>query len=214
MTCDLFLLICVFSSLLNVDSSADYTNVNPRYGTLEDWDRLLKGCHDRGMKLMMDLVVNHTSDEVRFLLVMILLKLTMCFSTRGSKNLATGAKTKLIIRNATGTSGGRQRMIPKGIANPQTTGFPYLQVRPDPRSPSLLSSLCVYYAGSAWEYDEPSNEYYLHLFATKQPDLNWENEGVREAVWGVMNFWISRGCDGFRVRCFGSICNVEETITD
>lgn len=66
MTCDLFLLICVFSSLLNVDSSADYTNVNPRYGTLEDWDRLLKGCHDRGMKLMMDLVVNHTSDEVRF----------------------------------------------------------------------------------------------------------------------------------------------------
>ena len=53
--------------------------------------------------------------------------------------------------------------------------------------------------GSAWEYDEPSDEYYLHLYVTKQPDLNWENAQVREAVWGVMNFWIDRGCDGFRV---------------
>jgi alpha-glucosidase len=54
-------------------------------------------------------------------------------------------------------------------------------------------------SGSAWEYDEPSDEYYLHLYVTKQPDLNWENPKVREAVWDIMNFWISRGCDGFRV---------------
>jgi alpha-glucosidase len=53
--------------------------------------------------------------------------------------------------------------------------------------------------GSAWEYDEPSDEYYLHLYVAKQPDLNWENTEVREAVWDVMNFWIDRGCDGFRV---------------
>ena len=60
-------------------------------------------------------------------------------------------------------------------------------------------TLCVCDPGSAWEYDEPSDEYYLHLYVTKQPDLNWENAQVREAVWGVMNFWIDRGCDGFRV---------------
>ena len=54
-------------------------------------------------------------------------------------------------------------------------------------------------SGSAWEYDEPSDEYYLHLYVTKQPDLNWANPKVREAVWDIMNFWINRGCDGFRV---------------
>ena len=55
-------------------------------------------------------------------------------------------------------------------------------------------------SGSAWEYDETTEEYYLHLFVTEQPDLNWENPEVREAVWGTMRFWLDRGCDGFRVR--------------
>ena len=53
--------------------------------------------------------------------------------------------------------------------------------------------------GPAWEYDETTDEYYLHLFVTKQPDLNWENPEVREAVWKLMRFWLDRGCDGFRV---------------
>jgi alpha-glucosidase len=56
--------------------------------------------------------------------------------------------------------------------------------------------------GPAWEYDEPSDEYYLHLYVTKQPDLNWDNPEVRKAVWDVMNFWINRGCDGFRACTF------------
>lgn len=53
--------------------------------------------------------------------------------------------------------------------------------------------------GSAWEYDEATEEYYLHLFVTKQPDLNWENADMRDAVWKLMRFWVDRGCDGFRV---------------
>ena len=60
-------------------------------------------------------------------------------------------------------------------------------------------SLVTIGSGSAWEYDEALDEYYLHLYLAKQPDLNWENTEVREAVWDLMNFWINRGCDGFRV---------------
>jgi glycosidase len=54
--------------------------------------------------------------------------------------------------------------------------------------------------GSVWEYDSASDEYYLHLYLSKQPDLNWENPEVRQAVWDLMMFWVTRGCDGFRVR--------------
>lgn len=63
----------------------------------------------------------------------------------------------------------------------------------------IKSKLNYSVKGSAWEYDEPSDEYYLHLYVTKQPDLNWENPDVRAAVWAVLNFWIEKGCDGFRV---------------
>lgn len=58
------------------------------------------------------------------------------------------------------------------------------------------------HAGSAWEFDPGTEEYYLHLYIPKQPDLNWENPAVRDAVWNVMRFWIDRGCDGFRVGVF------------
>ena len=63
----------------------------------------------------------------------------------------------------------------------------------------LIAEFGAYYVGSAWEYDEASEEYYLHLFVKEQPDLNWENPEVREAVWRTMRFWLDRGCDGFRV---------------
>jgi alpha-glucosidase len=66
--------------------------------------------------------------------------------------------------------------------------------------PWLLGRSNRYRQGSAWEFDEATQEYYLHLYVTKQPDLNWENPEVREAAWEVMQFWIGRGCDGFRVR--------------
>ncbi|KAF7974157.1 hypothetical protein HWV62_13271 [Athelia sp. TMB] len=140
---------------------ADYMNVDKMYGTLPDWDRLLKGCHERGMKLMMDLVVNHTSDEHAWF-----------------KESRGGGK----------------------VNNPKRDWYiwrpPKYDAQGNRQPPNNWKSI---FQGSAWEYDEPSNEYYLHLYVTKQPDLNWENPEVREAVWGVMRFWIDRGCDGFRM---------------
>lgn len=82
-------------------------------------------------------------------------------------------------------------------------------------SSCLLSAFIIdLVTGSAWEYDEPSDEYYLHLYVTKQPDLNWENPEVREAVWDVMNFWINRGCDGFRVRMHWHLLSAIRRLAD
>ncbi|KZP22101.1 glycoside hydrolase family 13 protein [Athelia psychrophila] len=140
---------------------ADYTSIDGRYGTLADWDRLLAGCHERGMKLMMDLVVNHTSDEHAWF-----------------KESRDGGK----------------------VNNPKRDWYiwrpPKYDAQGNRQPPNNWKSI---FQGSAWEYDEPSNEYYLHLYVTKQPDLNWDNPEVREAVWGVMKFWIDRGSDGFRM---------------
>ncbi|KIM81904.1 glycoside hydrolase family 13 protein [Piloderma croceum F 1598] len=149
---------------------SDYRNIDPRYGTLEDWDRLLKGVHDRGMKLVMDLVVNHTSDEHEWF-----------------KKSRAGGK----------------------INNPMRDWYiwrpPKYDAQGNRQPPNNWKSI---FQGSAWEYDEPSDEYYLHLYVTKQPDLNWENPKVREAVWDIMNFWISRGCDGFRMDVINLISKV------
>lgn len=71
-------------------------------------------------------------------------------------------------------------------------------------SMELIGVLRQKHAGSAWEFDPGTEEYYLHLYVRKQPDLNWDNPVVRDAVWDVMRFWIDRGCDGFRVSVFFS----------
>ncbi|KAF7974165.1 hypothetical protein HWV62_13287 [Athelia sp. TMB] len=142
---------------------ADYTNINARYGTLEDWDRLLKSCHDRGMKLMMDLVVNHTSDQHAWFKE----------SRDGGKDITVNPKRDWYIWRPPSYDADGNRCPPNNWKS--------------------------VFQGSAWTYDPGSEEYYLHLFASEQPDLNWENEEMREAVWGVMEFWIARGCDGFRM---------------
>ncbi|KAJ7853469.1 glycoside hydrolase family 13 protein [Mycena leptocephala] len=148
---------------------SDYRNIDPRYGTLEDWDRLLAGVHARGMKLMMDLVVNHTSDEHEWFIE--------------SKSSKTSPKRDWYIWRP-------PRYDEAGNRHP----------------PNNWKSV---FQGSVWEYDSKTNEYYLHLYLSKQPDLNWENPEVRQAVWDLMTFWIDRGCDGFRMDVINLISKVD-----
>ncbi|KAJ6472091.1 glycoside hydrolase family 13 protein [Mycena sanguinolenta] len=148
---------------------SDYRNIDPRYGTLQEWDDLLAGLHERGMKLMMDLVVNHTSDEHDWFI-----------ESRSSK---TNPKRDWYIWRP-----------------------PKYDAAGNRRPPNNWKAQ---FQGSVWEYDEKTDEYYLHLFHTKQPDLNWENPQVRDAVWDLMRFWIDRGCDGFRMDVINIISKVD-----
>ncbi|WP_022868635.1 alpha-glucosidase [Schaalia vaccimaxillae] len=139
----------------------DYQDIDPIFGTLEDFDNLIRDVHARGMKLIMDLVVNHSSDEHPWFI-----------ESRSS------------------------------IDNPKRDWYYWRQARPDLHAgtpgaePNNWES---FFSGSAWEYDEITGEYYLHLFHKKQPDLNWENPDVRRAIYTMMNWWLDRGVDGFRM---------------
>jgi oligo-1,6-glucosidase len=133
---------------------SDYHDIDPVFGTLGDFDRLLAGVHERGMKLVMDLVVNHTSDEHPWFV-----------ESRSSRD------------------------------NPKRDWYWWREGR-DGKPPNNWGSI---FSGSAWQYDETTDAYYLHLFSRKQPDLNWENPQVRHAVHTVMNWWLDRGVDGFRM---------------
>ncbi|KAF9449623.1 glycoside hydrolase family 13 protein [Macrolepiota fuliginosa MF-IS2] len=148
---------------------ADYQNIDERYGTLDDWDNLLKGCHERGMKLVMDLVVNHSSDEHEWFL-----------QSRSSKD--DPKRDWYIWRPPKVDSAGNK--VP----------------------PNNWRSV---FQGSAWDYDEKTEEYYLHLYVSKQPDFNWDNLDVRKAVYDLMKFWLDRGCDGFRMDVINLISKVD-----
>ncbi|MCA2217727.1 glycoside hydrolase family 13 protein [Jidongwangia harbinensis] len=140
---------------------SDYTDIDPVFGTLETFDELLAGVHARGMKLIMDLVVNHTSDEHRWF--------------AESRSSRTAPK-----RDWYWWRPGRAGMEPGAPgAEPTNWGSAF--------------------GGSAWQYDPATGEYYLHLFSRKQPDLNWENPEVRQAVYEMMRWWLDRGVDGFRM---------------
>ena len=140
---------------------SDYRGIDPTFGTLEEFDALLDGVHQRGMKLIMDLVVNHTSDEHAWF-----------EESRRGKDSAK--RDWYWWRPARGET---------------TAGQPGAE-------PTNWRS---FFSGPVWEYDEASGEYYLHLFSRKQPDLNWENPEVREAVYSMMRWWLDRGVDGFRM---------------
>lgn len=133
---------------------SDYQAIMDEFGTMDDWDKLLAGLHARGMKLMMDLVVNHSSDEHAWFM-----------ESRKSKN--NDYRDYYIWR-------------------PGKNG----------KEPNNWVS---FFSGSAWQYDEATDEYFLHLFSKKQPDLNWENEKVRHEVYDMMTWWLERGIDGFRM---------------
>lgn len=129
---------------------SDYQEMDPTFGTLADMDVLIAGLHDRGIKLVMDLVVNHTSDEHPWFI-----------ESRSSRD------------------------------NPKRDWY-WWRDEPETDWESFFS-------GSVWAHDEATDSNYLHLFSAKQPDLNWENPQVRDAIYEMMRWWLDRGVDGFRM---------------
>ncbi|HEV8568554.1 MAG TPA: alpha-glucosidase [Actinoplanes sp.] len=140
---------------------SDYQDIDPVFGSLEIFDELLAETHARGMKLIMDLVVNHTSDEHPWFL-----------ESRSAKD--SEKRDWYWWRPA---RAGMEPGTPGAEPTNWGSGF----------------------GGPAWEYDVKTGEYFLHLFSRKQPDLNWENPEVREAVYAMMRWWLDRGVDGFRM---------------
>ncbi|MBC3185979.1 alpha-glucosidase [Corynebacterium sp. zg-331] len=144
---------------------SDYRDIMPEYGTLGDFDELLARAHEMGLKIMMDLVVNHTSDEHEWFL-----------RSRESKD--NPHRDYYIWRD------------PAGYAEDGT-----------PLPPNNWGSE---FGGSAWEWDERTGQFYLHMFSRKQPDLNWENPAVREEIVKMIRWWQERGVDGWRVDAIGT----------
>ncbi|WP_235564796.1 alpha-glucosidase [Modestobacter sp. Leaf380] len=140
---------------------SDYRDIDPSFGTLADFDALLADAHARGIKIVMDLVVNHTSDEHPWF--------------AESRSSTTNPKRDWYW----------WRDAREGMA----AGAPGAE-------PTNWQS---FFSGPTWELDETTGQYYLHLFSRKQPDLNWENPQVREAVYEMMRWWLDRGVDGFRM---------------
>lgn len=128
---------------------SDYEAIADLFGNMDDMDELLAAANERGIKIIMDLVVNHTSDEHAWFV--------------------------------------------EARENPNSPERDYYIWRDEP------NNLMSIFSGSAWELDEASGQYYLHLFSKKQPDLNWENAQLRQKIYDMMNFWIAKGIGGFRM---------------
>src|SRR4051812_29126780 len=140
---------------------SNYQDIEPVFGTLEQFDAVLAAVHERGMKLIMDLVVNHTSDEHPW-----------------------------FVESRSSTDNPKRDWY---WWRPPRAGMAPGQPGAEP------TNWASFFSGSAWDLDEETGEYYLHLFSRKQPDLNWENPEVREAVYAMMRWWLDRGVDGFRM---------------
>ncbi|WP_191560352.1 alpha-glucosidase [Metabacillus idriensis] len=163
--------ICPIFSSPNADNGydiSDYQDIMADFGTMEDFDELLSEVHKRDMKLILDLVVNHTSDEHPWFI-----------ESRSSKD--NEKRDWYIWRD--GKNG---------------------------KEPNNWESI---FSGSAWELDKDTEQYYMHVFATKQPDLNWKNEEMRQAVYDMINWWLDKGIDGFRVDAISHI-NKKEGFPD
>jgi oligo-1,6-glucosidase len=133
---------------------SDYQDIMDEFGTLADWQDLLSEMHARGIRMVMDLVVNHSSDEHPWFI-----------ESRKSKD------------------------------NPYRDFYIWRPAR-DGREPNNWES---FFSGSVWQYDQTTDEYYLHLFSKKQPDLNWENPALRQKIYEMMRWWLDKGIDGFRM---------------
>lgn len=133
---------------------SDYYAINPQYGTMEDFDKLVDEAHRRGIKVIMDIVVNHTSTEHSWF-----------------------------------------RQSRASLDNPYRDYYIWKEPQDGKEPNNWLSK----FGGSAWAYDETTKQYYLHLFDVTQADLNWENTAVRQEVYRMMQFWLAKGVDGFRL---------------
>ena len=142
----------------NVDNGydiSDYFSIMEEFGSMEDWEEFQEGAHARGIAVIMDLVLNHTSDRHRWF--------------QESK---------------------------KSKDNPYSDFYIWRDPAPDGGAPNGWMSV---FGGSAWEYEPERNQYYLHLFAKEQPDLNWDCEETREKIFDIIRFWNEKGVDGYRV---------------
>ncbi len=147
---------------------SDYEDILDEFGTMDDFNELLNEVHNRGMKLIIDLVINHTSHEHPWFI-----------ESRASRD------------------------------NPKRDWYIWREGKGD-EEPNNWESI---FKGSAWEFCENSEEYYLHLFAKEQPDLNWENKEVRNELYKMINWWLDKGIDGFRVDAISHI-KKEEGLKD
>jgi oligo-1,6-glucosidase len=143
---------------------SDYQAIMAEFGTMEDFDRLLAAAHEHGIRIMMDLVINHTSDEHRWF-------------AESRKSLDNDYRDFYIWRKGQDSN------------PPNNWGGSF--------------------SGSAWQYSPETDMYFLHLFSTKQPDLNWENAKVRQEVYNMMTWWLDKGIDGFRMDVINMISKVE-----
>ena len=134
---------------------ADYTGVDPLFGTLADFGELLERAHDHGIRVIVDYVPNHTSDRHPWFV-----------ESRSSRSSA------------------------------RRDWYVWRDPKPDGSAPNNWLSM---FGGPSWEWDEATGQYYLHTFLAEQPDLNWRNPAVREAMFGVARWWLDRGVDGFRI---------------
>ncbi|WP_040206065.1 glycoside hydrolase family 13 protein [Neobacillus jeddahensis] len=139
---------------------SDYQDIMDEFGTMADFDELLEGVHQRGMKLILDLVINHTSDEHPWFI-----------ESRSSKD------------------------------NPKRDWYIWRDGK-DGKEPNNWESI---FSGPAWKYDADTAQYFMHIFSARQPDLNWENPEVREALQSMVNWWLDKGIDGFRVDAISHI---------
>lgn len=145
---------------------SDYQDIMDEFGTMEDFDELLAAAHERGLKIVMDLVVNHTSDEHKWFV-------------ESRKSTDNEYRDYYIWREGK-----------------------------DGQNPPNNWGSC--FGGSAWQYDEATSMYYLHLFSKKQPDLNWDNPTVRKEVFDMMTWWCEKGIDGFRMDVISMISKTKE----
>lgn len=161
--------ICPFYQSPNDDNGydiSDYQAIHPDFGSLADVDRLINAAHQRGIRIIMDLVINHTSDEHPWFIE--------------SRHNKTNSKRDWYIWRD---------------GSEATAEKPTFE-------PNNWESI---FHGSAWQYDAATAQYYLHLFSKKQPDLNWQNPEVKQALFSMIHWWLARGIDGFRVDAISHI---------
>ena len=136
---------------------SDYVDIHPLFGDLIAMDDLIAQAHQRGLKVILDYIPNHSSDQHAWFL-----------DSRSSRD------------------------------HPKRDWYIWSEAKPDGSPPNNWLSV---FGGSAWEWDEPSGQYYMHSFLKEQPDLNWRNPALKEAMFDVARFWLQRGVDGLRVDC-------------